>query len=55
MGVEVSGCDPIIAIDLIDTKLDMAREFGAAHTIDVSDKAAVSAMPIYVPMVSIWQ
>ena len=44
MGASVSGCDPIIAIDLIDTKLDMARKFGATHTIDVSDREAVAAI-----------
>ena len=44
MGAKVSGCDPIIAIDPINMKLDMAREFGATHTIDVSDKEAVSAI-----------
>ena len=43
-GRKVSGCDPIIAIDPINMKLDMAREFGATHTIDVSDKEAVSAI-----------
>ncbi len=44
MGAVVSGCDPIIAIDLIDTKLELARTFGATHTIDPSSVEVVSAI-----------
>lgn len=33
-GAVLSGAYPIIAIDLIDSKLDAAREFGATHTFN---------------------
>lgn len=36
MGACVSKCNPIIALDLFETKLEMARTFGATHTINVS-------------------
>ena len=36
MGSVVSKCSPVIAIDLIDSKLEMAAVFGATHTINVS-------------------
>tara|TARA_B100000676_G_scaffold293780_1_gene330942 strand:- start:727 stop:1758 length:1032 start_codon:yes stop_codon:yes gene_type:complete len=34
MGAVVSKCSPVIAIDLIDSKLEMAAEFGATHIIN---------------------
>lgn len=36
------GCDPIIAIDLADDKLDYARKFGATHTINARNEDAVA-------------
>ena len=30
----LAGADPIIGIDVIDSKLDFAREFGATHTVN---------------------
>ena len=44
MGAVVSNCNPVIAIDLIENKLEMARTFGATHTINVSDTDAVSTI-----------
>jgi len=38
MGAVVSKCAPVIAIDLIESKLEMARTFGATHTINVSEQ-----------------
>ena len=35
-GALLSGAQPIIAIDLLDNKLEAAREFGATHTINVA-------------------
>ncbi len=35
-GASLSGANPIIAVDLLDNKLDAAREFGATHTINAS-------------------
>jgi Zn-dependent alcohol dehydrogenase len=37
-GAKLSGAHPIIAIDLLDNKLDAAREFGATHTINASQE-----------------
>tara|TARA_E500000331_G_scaffold153696_1_gene149473 strand:- start:3235 stop:4275 length:1041 start_codon:yes stop_codon:yes gene_type:complete len=44
MGAIVSNCNPVIAIDLIESKLEMARTFGATHTIDASDKDVISGI-----------
>ncbi|MEZ4522677.1 MAG: zinc-binding dehydrogenase [Thermomicrobiales bacterium] len=35
-GARLSGAHPIIAIDLLDNKLDAARKFGATHTINAA-------------------
>jgi len=40
----IAGADPIIAVDLVDRKLQFAREFGATHTINATDSAPVSAI-----------
>jgi S-(hydroxymethyl)glutathione dehydrogenase/alcohol dehydrogenase len=33
-GARLAGADPIIACDLLDNKLDLARKFGATHTVN---------------------
>lgn len=38
----IAGADPIIAVDLVDHKLQFAREFGATHGINASNTDAVS-------------
>ena len=38
----IAGADPIIAVDLVDRKLQFAREFGATHGINASNTDAVS-------------
>jgi len=40
----IAGADPIIAVDLVDRKLQFAREFGATHGIDASDTDPVKAI-----------
>ena len=35
-GADIAGATTIIAVDLLDRKLDMAREFGATHTVNAS-------------------
>ena len=35
-GAEISGATTIIAVDLLDNKLDMATEFGATHTVNAA-------------------
>jgi aryl-alcohol dehydrogenase len=34
MAAKIAGCEPIIAIDIHHERLELARELGAAHTID---------------------
>jgi S-(hydroxymethyl)glutathione dehydrogenase/alcohol dehydrogenase len=36
-GAVATGAYPIIGVDVLDNKLDMAREFGATHTINVDE------------------
>jgi Zn-dependent alcohol dehydrogenase len=38
----IAGADPIIAVDLVDRKLEFARKFGATHGINAADTDAVS-------------
>ncbi len=35
-GASIAGATTIVAVDLLDNKLDMAREFGATHTVNAS-------------------
>lgn len=39
MAAKVVGCTTIIAVDLKDQRLELARELGATHTIDASEPA----------------
>ena len=39
-GARLSGASPLIAIDLVDSKLEAANEFGATHTINPSKEDA---------------
>lgn len=40
-GAAFSGAYPIIAVDLLDSKLEAAKKFGATHTVKASDAEAV--------------
>ncbi|HSL59425.1 MAG TPA: Zn-dependent alcohol dehydrogenase [Acidimicrobiales bacterium] len=40
-GARIEGASTIIAIDMFDSKLEMAKEFGATHTINASEGADV--------------
>lgn len=40
-GAAYSGAYPIIAVDMLDYKLEAARTFGATHTVKASDEDAV--------------
>lgn len=42
-GARLAGANPIIAIDLLDNKLEAARAFGATHTINASKTEDVPA------------
>ena len=40
----VAGCQRVIAVDLIDAKLEVAREFGATHAVNASREDPVEAI-----------
>ena len=40
----IAGADPIIAVDLVERKLEFAREFGATHTVNAADADPVKAI-----------
>ena len=40
----IAGADPIIAVDLVDRKLEFARQFGATHTVNAADADPVEAI-----------
>ena len=35
-GAALSGAEPIIAVDVLDNKLELGRQFGATHTVNAS-------------------
>src|SRR5262249_42395769 len=43
MAAKISGCDPIIAVDIHDHRLALARELGATHTINHRGRTDVVA------------
>ena len=43
-GAILSGAQPIIALDLLDNKLQAARDFGATHTINVTQETDPAAV-----------
>jgi S-(hydroxymethyl)glutathione dehydrogenase/alcohol dehydrogenase len=43
-GAAMVSANPIVAVDLIQTKLDMAKNFGATHTTDGADTNKVAAL-----------
>lgn len=44
MGAVTANCYPVIALDLIESKLKLARRFGASHSINVSKHDGVEAI-----------
>ena len=43
-GARIVGATPIIAVDLVASKLEMARTLGATHTVDASEVDPVAAV-----------
>jgi aryl-alcohol dehydrogenase len=41
MAAKIAGCSTIIACDIVDSRLDMARELGATHTINSKNVGSV--------------
>jgi aryl-alcohol dehydrogenase len=44
MAAVICGCDPIIVVDLRQSRLDPARELGATHVVDASQADPVEAI-----------
>ncbi len=44
MAAKVVGCTTIIAIDLNDSRLDLARQFGATHTIHAGTQDVIASI-----------
>ncbi len=43
-GAALSGAYPVIAVDMLDTKLEAARAFGATHTVNAGSDDAIDAV-----------
>jgi aryl-alcohol dehydrogenase len=43
MAAKIAGCDPIIAVDVHDSRLTLARELGATHIINHGNRSDVVA------------
>ena len=43
-GCRLAGCNPIVALDLVDRKLQFARQMGATHTIDAASEDALERL-----------
>jgi S-(hydroxymethyl)glutathione dehydrogenase/alcohol dehydrogenase len=43
-GCVLVGCHPIIAVDVMESKLDFARRLGATHTVNASEQDPVEAL-----------
>ena len=37
MGARLAGCNPIVAVDVVDAKLELATELGATHVVRADD------------------
>jgi len=43
-GARISGADPIIAVDILDSKLETAKQFGATHGVRADGKDPIKAV-----------
>jgi S-(hydroxymethyl)glutathione dehydrogenase/alcohol dehydrogenase len=44
LGCKLAGCYPIIAVDVMESKLEFARELGATHTINAREQDVIQVM-----------
>ena len=44
LAAKLAGCDPIIAVDVFDERLTLARSLGATHTVNATDPQLVDAV-----------
>lgn len=49
LGCQLAGCHPIIAIDVMDSKLAFARHLGATTTLNAREKDVVAALRELIP------
>jgi Zn-dependent alcohol dehydrogenase len=49
VGARMAGANPIIAVDLDDTKLEFARRFGATHLVNARERDPVAAIHALTP------
>jgi alcohol dehydrogenase len=42
MGARLAGCHPIVAVDIVDAKLELAGELGATHVVRADDPDALA-------------
>lgn len=48
-GAAISGCHPIVAIDILQDKLEVAKKMGATHCLDASELGYLEEMQQIVP------
>jgi Zn-dependent alcohol dehydrogenase len=44
LGCVLAGCSPLVAVDIVPSKLAFARELGATHTVDGREEDVVQAL-----------
>lgn len=44
LGLKMAGCYPLIAVDVMDSKLEFARSLGATHTVNAKNEDAVETI-----------
>ena len=44
LGLKMAGCYPLIAVDVMNSKLEFARSLGATHTVNAKNEDAVEAI-----------
>ena len=44
MGAKIAGCNPIVAVDKVPSRLELARKLGATHIIDASKEDPVARL-----------
>jgi S-(hydroxymethyl)glutathione dehydrogenase/alcohol dehydrogenase len=49
VGCRLAGCHPIVAVDVMDSKLDFAKRFGATHTVNASGIDVAEALRSLTP------
>ncbi len=48
-GCQLAGCHPIVAIDVVDSKLELAQQMGATHTINARNGSTLKALRRLIP------